>query len=387
MNKVFIDGLGLVDGHFSGVGQYILGILQGLDSLIEDKKYKGEVVPEIYVIIPYDTLKKFKSYGFKHIGYKKLPFPFRLTAALWHRGKMPPIDLLYGKGAYIFPRFVSMPLLRSKFINVVYDLSFELHREYSDEKNALFLSDAVRKTVSKSSKVITISKSAKSEIIKFYNLPENKVVVAYPATDPNTFYRRSQKEINKVKNIYGIEGDYILALSNLEPRKNLSSLIEAYDNLPIKIRKRFSLLLVGVKGWKADDLFQDIVRRVDDGSKIIRPSKYVSDNDKPALISGASLLVYPSHYEGFGMPPLEALACGVPVITANNSSLPEVVGKLSPMIDSRDVGELTKMIATQLDSIKPISEKMLVEGPKRAENFSWVKSAEVFLNTAGNLYQ
>ena len=380
---IFIDGLGLVEGHFSGVGQYILGVLRGIDDVLEEKKYSGRPVPDVRVIIPRDTVARFREFGFKHIGCKRLPFSFRLTAALWHRGKMPPIDLWCGRGTYIFPRFVDMPLLFSKSAGlVIFDLSFELHKQYADERNAIFLSSGVKRSLARTQKVITISQNAKQEIMDFYNLKSDRVVVATPATDPRTFYRRSNSEIEDIKRKYGIEGEYILALSNMEPRKNLEALIEAYCQLPKSITKDVALLLVGVSGWKTQSLFNIITDRVDEGYNIIRPSKYVLDNDKPAIISGAKFLAYPSHYEGFGMPPLEALACGVPVITANNSSLPEVVGAAGSMIDSNDVTGLRAKMLNYLDNIEKITYRSTVEGPERAKEFSWTESARLFLDLA-----
>lgn len=382
MKKVYIDGLGLVDGHFSGVGQYILGILKGLDELIEDLKYKNsDQIPEITVIIPRDMVSKFNSFGFKHIGYKKFPLPFRYMAALWHRGKLPPIDLWCGRGVYIFPRFVGMPLLFSKSLLVIYDLSFELHREYSDEGNALFLSKFTQKSIQKSSKVITISHNAKKEIMDFYRLSSSNVAVAYPSTDPKYFYRRSPKEIERVKDKYGIEGKYILALSNLEPRKNLGALVNAYCELPKQITDQYALLLVGVSGWKTEAIFNDIIKKVDQGFNIIRPSEYVLDKDKPAIISGASLLVYPSHYEGFGMPPVEALACGVPVIAADNSSLPEAVGKAGKLVSIEREGEIVAAIREALANYDYLATKVITDGPFHARSFSWKESAKVFLDS------
>ncbi len=379
---IYIDGLGLVDGHFSGIGQYILGMLRGFDEIIEESKYKGVEAPEIVVIIPRDSVKKFKKFGFKHIRCKKLPLPFRYVAALWHRGKLPPIDLLCGRGVYIFPRFVGMPLLFSKSVLVIYDLSFELHRQYSDEGNANFLSKSVRKSVGKSKKIVTISRSAQHEIIDFYKLPESKVSVAYPAADPGLFYKRSSKEIARINDKYGVGGKYILALSNLEPRKNLQALVDAYCELPKTITDKYALLLVGVSGWKTETLFNHVISKVNEGYKIIRPSKYVADKDKPAIISGASLLVYPSHYEGFGMPPLEALACGVPVIAANNSSLPEAVGSAGTLIDVDKPGLLVSTMKEALGNIERISERVLEEGPRQAEKFSWKRSAQVIMDAA-----
>ena len=380
--KIFIDGLGLVEGHFSGIGQYILGILRGLDEIMEKAKLEGLATPQIKVIIPYNTVPKFKTFGFKHIGYKAFPLSFRVMSSLWHRNMLPPLDLLCGRGVYIFPRFVSMCLAFSKSALVIFDLSYELHHQYADEKNARFLSKGVKRSVSKVKKVIVISKNTKKEVEEFYGLPPASVVVATPATDPRIFYRRSPKEIAKVKAKYEIEGDYILALSNLEPRKNLGALVEAYCGLPKALSNKIGLLLVGVTGWKTEELFQDTVKRVEAGYNIIRPSKYVSDIDKPAIISGAKMLVYPSHYEGFGMPPLEALACGVPVITADNSSLPEVVGNAGKMVPSDDKTALLKAMTNYLERIDSLDESTLVSGPARAREFSWSKSAQVFMDVA-----
>ncbi|OVE78991.1 hypothetical protein BVY00_01425 [bacterium G20] len=383
--KIYIDGLGLVEGHFSGVGQYILGILRGIDDILEEKKYAGEPLPDVRVLIPRDSVGRFRHFAFKHIGYRKFPLSFRVMSALWRRRWLPPLDLFYGRATYIFPRFVSMPLAFSKSALVIFDLSYELHRQYSDEGNAVFLSKQVADSLKKTKKVITISKNARREIIDFYKLPASDVTVATPATDPRLFYRRSQREINEVKKKYGVKGSYILALSNLEPRKNLDSLVEAYCALPERLRQDTGLLLVGVSGWKTDELFQKILARVDEGYNIIRPDEYVLDEDKPAIISGAKMLVYPSHYEGFGMPPLEALACGVPVITADNSSLPEVIDDKGARVRSDDLPALVKKMTEYLKDIDKKTAETLTAGPARARQFSWRKSAQVFLSVVEEL--
>lgn len=380
--KILIDGLGLVEGHFSGVGQYILGIVKGIDECLEEMKYDGQRTPSVRIIIPYDKVAKFKSFGFKHVGFKVYPLSFARMSTLWYKRKLPPIDLWCGRGKYIFPRFVNMPLLFSgKSPLVIFDLSYELYRQYSDEKNAIFLSKQVRKSLESTNKVVAISSNARIELIDFYKLDPKNVLLATPATDPSVFYRRSSDEIKTVKNKYGISGKYILALSNLEPRKNLEALVDAYCALPVDLRNDTSLLLVGVSGWKTDHLFHKIISKTQEGFKIIRPSEYVLDEDKAAIISGASLLVYPSHYEGFGMPPLEALACGTPIITANNSSLPEVVGDAGLMVSSDDIPGLTKLIVNTLNNLEEITAKSILNGPIQAAKFSWKKSAQVFLDS------
>ncbi|MDZ7744501.1 MAG: glycosyltransferase family 1 protein [Candidatus Saccharibacteria bacterium] len=376
--RIYFEGLGLVEGHFSGIGQYILGTLRGIDAILEREKLAGNPVPDVRVIIPYNTLDKFQSYKFKHIRAKRLPITFRTMARLWHHNLMPPLDLWCGRGYYIFTRFVTMPLVFSKSSVVIYDLSYEHYRQYSDERNANFLSKGVKKSIKQVEKVFAISENGKQEIASFYNLPKNDVIVATPAADQRYFYRRSEQEINKVKQKYGIKKNYILALSNLEPRKNLDLLVDAYCKLPEKYRKDISLLLVGVSGWKTDALFAKIVELVKDGYDIVRPSEYVSDKDKPAIISGAKMLVYPSHYEGFGMPPLEALACGVPVISADNSSLPEVVGDAGVLLNCTDLDGFVKHIKHHLDNIEAVSAKTITAGPEQASNFAWEKSAQQY---------
>lgn len=206
MKTIYIEGLGLVEGHFSGVGQYILGILRGLDAILEDDKYAGKQTPKVRVIIPKDTVGKFHTFGFKHIGYKSFPLSFRVMSALWHRGKMPPLDLWCGKGIYIFPRFVDMPLAFSKSAAlVIFDLSYELHRQYSDEGNAIFLSKGVRQSIKNTQKVIAISHNARRELIDFYGLPPEKVVLppprrtlAYSTGEVLARLRRYKKNIKSV---------------------------------------------------------------------------------------------------------------------------------------------------------------------------------------------
>lgn len=382
MKRIFIEGTALVDGHFSGVGQYILGVLRGIDEELDNLILSGNNIPKIKIIIPKDTVNKFRSFNFKHLTPKVIPLNHRYVSSLWHKKLLPPIDIYCGKGDYVFPKFVDMPLLFSKSkIVTVFDLSFELYKQYSEVKNAKFLSSRVGAAVDRAQNIVTISENAKKEIIDFYKVPEDRVKVATPAVDQKYLYRRSKREIMSVKQKYSINTDhYILALSNLEPRKNLEALVDAYCKLPEKLRMDTALLLVGVNGWKADKLFDKIINKSKQGFKIIRPNKYVTDADKPAIISGASMLVYPSHYEGFGMPPLEALACGVPVITANNSSLPEVVKGVGKMVPSNNKRVLLEAMIEYLENIEFYTKQSIQKGPERAQQFSWSKSGKVYLN-------
>jgi len=378
--RIYIDGLVLVDSHFSGIGQYTLGILRGLDNDAVTNHI-------IRVIIPYDKLSKFNEFGFKHITAMSYPLPFKIMIRLARRRLLPPLDIFFGRAIYIFPHFVNMPLLFSKSILVVYDLSYVLHPEYSDDRNAAWLTTYVKKSLAHTDHVITISQNAKNEIVSHYGLDETMVSVAYPGVDVKHFYPRTITEIKPKLNKYGIPERFIMSLSNLEPRKNLEGLVDSYCLLSKSIRETYPLLIVGINGWKTDTLMRKIHQKQKEGFSIIQPSQYISDEDKPVVLSAATLLVFPSHYEGFGMPPLEALACGTPVITTNNSSLPEAVGSAGILVQSNSASMLAKTISTSITTIRALRARTLTDGPRHAKHFSWEKSAGVFINAASNIHE
>src|SRR5690606_4762145 len=126
--------------------------------------------------IPFDRMAKFNSFGFKHIRAKRFPLPFKIMTSLWHRYKMPPLDLWCGRGYYVFTLYVTMPLLFSKSAVIIYDLSYELHKEYADERNAAFLSNGVKKSLKQVDTVFTISQNSKKEIVEFYNFAPEKIL-------------------------------------------------------------------------------------------------------------------------------------------------------------------------------------------------------------------
>lgn len=377
---IFIEGLALIDDHFSGIGQYTLGILRGMDALAQEAVSRGESPLQVRVIVPYDRIARFEQFRFRHLSACSLPTPHSLLVQLLYSGKMFALDTYCGKGSYLFPRFVSTPLRNSPSAAVIHDLSYELYRQYCDDANANFLSQYVRKTVAQVDHVFTISENSKREIVDFYGISPQDLSIAPPAADPDHFYRRTPGEIASVRRKYDIQDDYILALSNLEPRKNLETLVDVYCDLPREVSDRVALLLVGSLGWKATSLIEKILTRVEQGFNITRPASYVLDEDRPAIFSGAEMLVFPSHYEGFGMPPLEALACGTPVIAADNSSLPEVVGAAGRLVPSRDPEAIGAAVVDLFSSLAEETERTKLEGPRQATRFCWTKSAKIILD-------
>lgn len=372
--KVFVDVEVLINPHFSGIGHYTLELLRALDDLVENR---SDISIELGVY--YKRVDKVRGYGFRNFKVRRTPFPLRISNALKIRGWQPPYDIFFGKRVYFFPNYTSWPTLFSKSIPVIYDLSFEYFPQYVEPRNQKFLSDNVKNSVRWASKVITISKNSQKEISEFYGHPLEDISIVYPGIDQSQFFRWPKEEAAKVNARYGIHGKYIVFVGNIEPRKNLKNLLLAYERLDDKIRKEYSLLLVGARGWLDDEIFDIIERLRVSGNHIQQPQGYVKDEDRAAILSGASLFVYPSQYEGFGIPPVEAMACGVPTITSDNSSLPEAVGKGAKMVNAESVEALSDAIRLVLGDEK-MQEKMVAEGFKQVDKFSWKKEAEKLLD-------
>lgn len=372
--KVFIDAEVLIVPHFSGIGHYTLEVLRSLDRLVENR---DDI--EITLGVYFRRIRKIKSYGFRNFKYRRTPFPLRISNALKIRGRQPYYDLFFGKKIYFFPNYTSWPLLFSKSIPVVYDLSFEHFPQYVEPRNQKFLSDNVRRSVEWAERIVTISQNSKKEIAEFYGHSENNIEIIYPGIDQSHFFRWPEQKVEKVKARYGIFGKYILFVGNIEPRKNLKNLLLAYEKLPSKLRKEYSILLVGARGWLDDEIFDIIERLRIAGNHIQQPQGYVKDEDRAALYSGASLFVYPSQYEGFGIPPVEAMACGTPTITSDNSSLPEAVGGAAKKVSADSVGDLADAIQEVLGDTE-LQEKMRQEGFKQADKYSWDREAQKLLD-------
>lgn len=374
-----VDGEVLVTPHFSGIGHYTLELLRSLDDLLDDH-------PEVNIsmFVYFKRLSQARSYGFRNIRLIPSPFSLRISNALKIRGKQPPLDLLFGKGTYLFPNFTSWPLLRSLSVPIIYDLSYEKFPQFAEPRNQEFLSTQVKLAAARADYVATISKNSKKEIAEFYNVPVNKIGVYYPAVDQQKFFRRPSDEVKRIKRRYGIKGSYILFVGNIEPRKNLKNILLAYEALPANIRKAHSLLLIGAKGWQDGEIFDIIDRLKSHGNSVQLPNKYVHDDDLPALYSGASVFVYPSMYEGFGIPPLEAMACGVPAVVSNNSSLPEAAGDAGLLVDAQSISEITDAINKILTNDK-LRRELIERGFTQSDSFSWSSSAKELLNALTEL--
>lgn len=237
------------------------------------------------------------------------------------------------------------------------------------------------RTLKNSDKIIADSYNTKQDLIKHFKIPEKKIKVIHLAANEN-YKPLKENEINNIKQKYNLNYSFILYVGTLEVRKNISILLKSLYKLK-KQGIKHKLVITGKKGWKYKSIFK-IIEQLNLQKDVIFIG-YVSDEDLPALYNAADLFVYPSIYEGFGLPPLEAMQCGTPVITSNTSSLPEVVGNAGIMIDPYDVVELANNMHEVLVNVS-LREELSKKGLERAKLFSWKKCAEEHLKIYEEVY-
>lgn len=375
--KVFVEGEVLVLDHFSGIGHYTASLLKEVDNLIGTDEYSHI---SLEIGLPKKLKRKVDRFGYKNFTYRSIPFPPRIINGLKKRRLLPPIDLFYGKKTYVFTHFTSWPTYKSPQIPIIYDLSFIHFPHYSAEKNQIFLESQTRISAERATRIITISENSKEEISEHYKIDSSRIDKVIPVLDTTKFSPQPDHVKKRVRAKYSLFDDYVLFVGNIEPRKNLVSLLKAYEAMDKKLQEKYSLLLVGAKGWKDGEIYEQISRMKNNGLKVIQPSTYVEDDDLPALFSAASLFAYVSVYEGYGIPPTEAMACGTAVISSDNSSLPEAVGGASFMVDALDVAGITKGLEKILSDSK-VRDDLAKRGLARVKKLRAEDSARSFLKS------
>lgn len=264
-------------------------------------------------------------------------------------------------------------LKSQKKIITVHDIRQHVFPEFNIETMLSYL--FLPTTLKNADKIITVSNSTKNDIINYFQISADKIQVIYEAADKK-FKPLEHEDLLPIKKKYSLNFPFILYVGNLSKHKNIPQLIKAFYNIR-KLDCNHKLVIAGKKKWKYKEIF-DLIDKLDLHDEVIFTG-YVSDKDLPALYNLADLFVYPSIYEGFGLPPLEAMACGCPVITSNTSSLPEVVGDAGIMVDPYDVDELSTAIFKVLSN-DVVRKDLVIKGLDRVKMFSWEKCAKDTIN-------
>lgn len=305
-----------------------------------------------------DLPKETENFEYLVFGPKKLWTQFALPIKLTFG---PKIDVFFSTAHY-GPRFTRIP-----YVVTIHDLSYLHFPQMFKKDDLLQLTTWSKYSIQGSTHIIAPSKMTKEDIVKNYKVPSSKITVTYEGYDKSRFKPQPEARINLVKKKYKIGGDYIIFVGTLQPRKNVERLIEAYSRL----KQNIKLVIAGKKGWLYESIFSK-VKELNLGDNVIFTG-YVFDDELPALIAGAKAYILPSLWEGFGIPVIEAQACGVPVVVSSTSSLPEIVGESGLLVDPESVDSIASGIKKALDETRI---NLVQKGFENVKQFSWETCAK-----------
>jgi alpha-1,3-rhamnosyl/mannosyltransferase len=309
--------------------------------------------------------------------------PLRIYAKLQSYGIAPPLDTLLPRvDLTIFPNFATWPTVKSDLsATVVHDLTYLYYPELVEPKNLQHLRRVVPRTIKSADFIITVSESVKKEIAKEFHIDPTRCIVTPVPPEESFAEKCNDNQLKFVRDKYTIGSKkFILFLGNFEPRKNLKTLISAYAHLPPAIKDEYSLILAGGKGWKSEETQKVLDDSIKAGADI-KHIGYIESVDRPALYQAASLFVMPSLYEGFGIPILEAMLSGCPVVAADIPVLRETGGKAALYVNPEKVSDMARIIERALDGY-PYSQGDM---KKNVERFSWEENVKRIIEKTNEL--
>jgi len=360
--RVGIDSR-LVFYHQAGIGQYILRLTQALARLDRENQYilftsRKDKTP----LVEQANFKRQKLWTPSHHRFE--PAALSVELARFR------LDVLHS------PDFIPPARLRAKSVITVHDLAFLLFPDFLTRPSARYYS-RVDIAARKADHIIAVSESTKRDTIRLLGVPPEKITVIPEAAHPIFTPIANADALERVRARYKLPRDFILFVGTIEPRKNLSTLIRAFRRLRDNYKTDAVLAIAGHRGWLVEDVDQTLAET--HLSDAVRFLGGVPNEELVYLYNAARVFAFPSRYEGFGLPPLEAMACGTPVVTSNVSSLPEVVGDAAMLVDPEDVDGLA-VAMWRLLSDENLRRDLRAKGLKRAQTFSWERAARATLD-------
>jgi len=378
--RIGFDLRTLAEGKTTGVEIYAINLLKNLLEI--DKKNSYELFFNSRKSAPqniFPTLPANASITFLRYPNRTLNVSFKLL-------NYPKIDrLLGGIDVFFSPRYLFTALSKScKLIVTAHDLSFIHFPEFFSFKQKIwhrFLSD--KSACKKSDAIIAVSNATKNDLVNIFGLAPQKIKVIHPGIDHLTYHAGTNpEEAVLLREKTGVGGEYILSLGTIEPRKNILSIIDAFEKLQNQKKSDIKLVITGKLGW----LYLDVVKKIRDSpykDKIIALES-IDEELKPILYRHSKLFVFPSFLEGFGFPPLEAMASGVPVIASYNSSFPEVLCNACVYVNPYNARSLTSAMDEILTD-SALASRFITQGLERSKLFSWKKTAQQTLDLINSL--
>ncbi len=365
--RVAVEATALL-GAKSGVGQFVAGALSGLAK-------RGDIEASAFAVSwrRRGMLQPMLPEGVRSGGR---PMPARPLSLIWSRVDFPPIEAFVGRCDVVHgTNFVVPPALFAKRVVTVHDLTPMRFPEMC-HGSVLAYPRLVERAINAGAYVHTPSQFVRSEVINLLGADPSRVF-AIPHGVPT---RLHDTDAPLLRSIQSDDNDrYILAIGTIEPRKDYPTLLRAFDILA-KTDSRINLVIAGSAGWGFEE-FKSTLGSISSSDRV-RHVGYVDDEERAALLLGASAFVYPSIYEGFGLPPLEAMDFGVPVVATRAGAIPEVVSDAALLVDVGDAGALSSAISTVLED-QVARSGLIAAGAKRVSEFTWTRTAELL----ANLYQ
>ncbi|MSQ24339.1 MAG: glycosyltransferase family 1 protein [Chloroflexi bacterium] len=351
----------------AGIGRFVRNLVQAVSEVDTHNEY----------VLMYATPNPGRVPSFPsapNFATKQLAIRERLLTILWQRLQIPlSVERMLGHlDIFHAPDFVLPPVKNAVTLLTVHDLAFLIHPECAHEGLRKYLEHAVPRSIARADYILADSENTKSDVVCLMDADPDRVFVVPGAVDP-VFVPAAEDAIVAARAAYQIRGPFILGVGTIEPRKNWPRLIEAYARFRTRTGLRHQLVIAGGAGWLTEETYACASRSAyaDD----IRFTGRVADAELVALYSGAEVFAYPSLYEGFGMPPLEAMACGTPVVCSNTSSLPECADGAALMVSPTDpeaISDAIERVCTDSD----LRADLRLRGIARALEYGWEKSAQ-----------
>ncbi len=364
--RIVIEADSIATDRMSGIGHATLEIIRALS-------LQKNTNDQIVVVVPFGTKSKLEKYNLIDVKVRTLLPGYRYVNRLLVRTSLPiPVDVFFGRGVYIFPNYKNWYVPFSQSITFVHDVAYKIFPETIHPKNLLYLNANMTRWMKRAQVLATISQASADEITELFPEYKEKVQLVPLGVDTNMFYERSVDEITLVCKKIGIDGDYFIYVGNIEPRKNIMVLLEAYQLYADSVQTASKLVLIGGDGWKNDTINEHIEVLRAAGYGIVRPNTYVEDDLLPALYSGAKALVHVSLHEGFGLSVVQAQACGTPVIVSDIPVLREVASSIGRyLVNSQDSSSIAA-------AMKQADAKQYVA--KAHPGYTWKETAKKIIS-------
>jgi glycosyltransferase involved in cell wall biosynthesis len=355
--------IGPITAQRTGVGNYCYSLLRHILGL-----------PEAPEVVGFASGRRAPALGplEERVKYRYLPVPTRALYESWAWLGRPRVDrFLGGVSVYHATNYYLPPVASARRVVTIHDLSFLVLPELASPKIVGPYSRRIRRFAGEADAILAYSESTKADIVEHLDVPPEKIAVAPLAVDEDFAPVPREEARRRLEARYGIDGPFLLFVSTLEPRKNVPTLLRAFARVAKAIPHR--LVLVGPEGWNTEQIYETMERH-HLSMRVVRPG-FVPRGMLSSFYCAADAFVFPTLYEGFGLPLLEALACGCPVITSNNSSVPEVTGDAALRCEATDDEAIAEDILRVLGNAA-LREELARRGREQAGRFSWRSCAE-----------